>query len=243
MTARAEGVADGEPRPIGTTAPTRADGASRPTGTPGRAAAGTDPDPPAAAPRTKAEWRAVLLAARAAVSPERRRERAAALAPHVHALATETGGPVCAYLPVGSEPGSLAALDALREVGIEILLPVVPTRPGSLDWARYEGPDALAPGPLGLREPAGPRLGPDAIARARLVLVPALAADRAGTRLGRGGGYYDRTLPLAGPATPLVVVLDDAELLDALPAEAHDRPVTAAVRPTAGVTMLGNTRL
>jgi 5-formyltetrahydrofolate cyclo-ligase len=80
----------------------------------------------------------------------------------------------------------------------------------------------------------------DAIARARLVLVPALAADREGCRLGRGGGYYDRTLPLTATEVPLVVVLNDEELVDELPAEPHDRRVTAALLADAGHIPLGN---
>ena len=68
-----------------------------------------------------------------------------------------------------------------------MLLPVL--RPdGDLDWASYEGPDSLRPGPRGLTEPAEPPRGPGAIASADLVLVPALAVDHSGLRLGRGGG-------------------------------------------------------
>ena len=52
---------------------------------------------------------------------------------------------------------------------------------------------------------------------ARLVLLPALAADRRGVRLGQGGGFYDRTLPLVGADVALVVVLDDGELVDTCP--------------------------
>ena len=85
------------------------------------------------------------------------------------------------------------------------------------------------------------RLGPHAVRRARLVLLPALAADRRGVRLGQGGGFYDRTLPLVDADVPLVVVLDDGELVDELPAELHDRRVTAALLPESGVTMLGGT--
>ena len=66
-----------------------------------------------------------------------------------------------------------------------------------------------------------------------------MAADRSGVRLGQGGGFYDRTLPLVDASVPLVVVLDEGELVDALPAEQHDRRVTAALLPETGVTMLG----
>lgn len=155
-------------------------------------------------------------------------------------LAAVTGGPVCAFVPVGSEPGSPELVTALHAAGHEVLLPVVTGATG-LDWAAYTGPDSLVAGPHGLREPAGPRLGPDAIARARLVLLPGLAADRSGTRLGRGAGHYDRTLPLAAPGVPLVIVLNDEELVERLPAEPHDRPVTGALLADAGHVTLGNT--
>lgn len=190
----------------------------------------------------KTRLRTALVAARKAIPAEERAARAAALAAAAVDLAATTGGPVCAYLPVGSEPGSPELVAALHRAGHQVLLPVVPPEPGPLDWAAYTGPDSLAAGPLGLREPTGPRLGPDAVSRARLVLVPGLAVDRAGARLGRGGGYYDRTLPLVRPGTPVVVVLNDEELLDRLPAEPHDRPVTGALLPGAGLVTLGNIR-
>jgi 5-formyltetrahydrofolate cyclo-ligase len=150
------------------------------------------------------------------------------------------GTTVCAYLPVGTEPAWAGGLDGLRAAGHDVLLPVVPPARGPLLWAPYRGADALTAGPVGLLEPTGPRLGPAAVARAGLVLVPALAADRRGVRLGQGGGYYDMTLPLADPATPLVVVLNDEELVDELPAEPHDRRVNAALLAERGMTRLGD---
>jgi 5-formyltetrahydrofolate cyclo-ligase len=190
----------------------------------------------------KTRWRTALVAARRALPAAERAARAAALAAAAVGLASTTGGPVCAYLPVGSEPGSPELVAALHGAGHEVLLPVV--RPGTepLDWAAYTGPDSLAAGPLGLREPTGPRLGADAVARARLVLVPGLAADRSGVRLGRGAGHYDRTLPLVAPDVPIVIVLNDEELVERLPAEPHDRPVTGALLPGAGLVTLGNNR-
>ena len=109
---------------------------------------------------------------------------------------------------------------------------------GGLDWAAYGGRDRLVPGVLGTREPDGRRLGPRALASVDAVLVPALAADLAGTRLGRGGGYYDRALaPL--PARLLVAaLLHNGELVASLPADPWDRPVVAAVTPRAGWTGL-----
>jgi 5-formyltetrahydrofolate cyclo-ligase len=187
----------------------------------------------------KASWRRRIRAARRALDPARRARDAELLTASALRLAAEVGGPICAHLPVGVEPWSRAGVEALRAAGHDVLLPVVADRNGPLDWARYTGPDALAPGPFGLREPVGPRLGPATVERAGLVLLPALAADRRGVRLGQGGGFYDRTLQLAGAEVRLVVVLGDGELVDELPAEPHDRRVSAAILPASGVTMLG----
>jgi 5-formyltetrahydrofolate cyclo-ligase len=70
------------------------------------------------------------------------------------------------------------------------------------------------------------------------VLVPALAVDRRGARLGRGAGFYDRTLRLAGPAAALIAVVRDEEFVDRLPADPHDVPMTHAVTPDRGVVEL-----
>lgn len=188
----------------------------------------------------KVDWRRRLLAARRALPAPVRAARAEALTRHAVTLAAGTGGPVCAYLPVGTEPGTSALVEALRAAGHAVLLPVVPAVPGALGWARFEGVDALGAGPLGLREPTGLRLDPTAVASAGLVLVPALAAARDGGRLGRGGGYYDRTLPLVAAGTPQVAVVNDDELVERLPVEPHDHRVTHALLPDAGLVALGN---
>jgi 5-formyltetrahydrofolate cyclo-ligase len=84
-------------------------------------------------------------------------------------------------------------------------------------------------------EPVDVRRGVDAIRTAALVIAPALAVDRVtGVRLGRGGGFYDRALAHAAPGALLVAVVHDEELVDALPAEPHDRPVDAVVTPSLG---------
>ena len=137
-----------------------------------------------------------------------------------------------AYVPDDTEPGHGRIPAAFARLGARVLLPVVPLEGTELAWAVDTG--RLAPGRFGLLEPVGPRLGPTAIGTADVVVVPALAVARDGVRLGRGGGYYDRALQYARDDAVLVALVFDDELVDELPAEPHDRRVTAVVTPSGG---------
>jgi 5-formyltetrahydrofolate cyclo-ligase len=139
---------------------------------------------------------------------------------------------LAAFVPDASEPGSGRLPHAYARTGARVLLPVIPSRGRVLDWAVYAG--ELEPGRFGMSQPVGPRLGALAIQEAEAIVVPALAVDRFGIRLGRGGGYYDRALVHARPDAVLVTVVFDDERVDELPREAHDRPVTAVVTPSGG---------
>jgi 5-formyltetrahydrofolate cyclo-ligase len=199
---------------------------------------------------------------------------------------------IAGYVPVGPEPGGADLPDVLVRAlppGGRLLLPVL-LDDGDLDWVAYSG--RLVPGPRGLSEPAGVRLGLDAIREAALVVVPALAISSTGVRLGRGGGSYDRALSRLASATPppvlsphpdstttaprpdstaavphpdsagalpypdsaaftrldstapgadgdplTVALLYDGELVDVIPAEAHDRTVRAAITPGGGLAL------
>jgi 5-formyltetrahydrofolate cyclo-ligase len=137
---------------------------------------------------------------------------------------------IVGYVPLPTEPGGADLPDQLANAArpCRLLLPVL-LPDGDLDWAQYEGPDALRPGPHGLREPAGRRLGVAAIATARLVIVPAVAVDLTGIRLGHGGGSYDRALARVPQGVEIVAPLFRDELLWHIPAEPHDRAVTTAM--------------
>jgi 5-formyltetrahydrofolate cyclo-ligase len=189
----------------------------------------------------KAALRQRLLAARRSVSDGARADEARSLADHVNAV-VDSGGTVCAYVPVGAEPGSIEMLDVLLQRANRVLLPVARTTadnsPVALQWGEYR-PGQLVAARFGLLEPAGPWLPATALAEASVVLVPALAVDRTGVRLGRGRGFYDRTLVSRNAHARLVAVIRDEELLDELPHEPHDVPMTHALIPGRGLVELG----
>ncbi|MFD8734799.1 5-formyltetrahydrofolate cyclo-ligase [Streptomyces sp. NPDC059618] len=195
--------------------------------------AGPEPDP------DKRTLRREFLSVRSGLTAGDVRETTAALAARALELPElARARTVAAYVSVGREPGTLALLDALHARGARVLLPVL-LPDNDLDWGAYTGPESLAEvrhgGRMALLEPAGERLGPEAVQEADAVLLPGLAVDARGMRLGRGGGSYDRVLARlersgAGPA--LVVLLYDTEVVDRVPAEAHDRPVHAVVTPS-----------
>jgi 5-formyltetrahydrofolate cyclo-ligase len=185
---------------------------------------------------SKAEWRDRLLRARADQAAESHAQEASAL---VEAVSKVTAKTVCAYLPFGTEPGTTALVDALAAGGARVLLPVILSRTDPLEWAEYTGEAGLVPSRFrGIREPGGKRLGKDAVGAAELVLVPALAVDHRGVRLGRGAGHYDRSLVFAAAGAALVAVVRDGELVERLPGEAHDVRMTGALTPGRGVVEL-----
>lgn len=202
---------------------------------------------------SKSALRRSLLARRAASDPVRRESDDARLAARVTEwIASHTAGStapgstvggvitIAAHVPVDVEPGttsltpgrlldSLAAIDGMPPV--RLLLPVCPPGPpAALHWVEYSDGSSrgsLAPGKYGLPEPVGPRLGPEAIADAAVVIVPGVAADRTGMRMGRGAGYYDRSLAHATGA--VAAILHPNEVVDAVPHDAHDLPVDAVI--------------
>lgn len=168
--------------------------------------------------RSKAEVRTAVLAARRARSDRAADDRAIR-----HALVELATGlrTVAGYVPLGTEPGGAPLPDELAQACDRLLVPLMlPDR--DLDWTVYDDDVSL---------------GPAAIAEADLVIVPAVAVDRSGVRLGRGGGSYDRALARVPDGTLVVAVLYHDELVAALPFEDHDRRVQAVVTPS-GVTRL-----
>lgn len=174
----------------------------------------------------KAELRTAIL--------KRRRERGAAelaadaeaIAAHLLAAPFARVDLIAAYLSMDTEPGTGPLLAGLHERGTEVIVPV--TGPGhSMSWVRWTSGQESTTSGIGVREPIGDRLGAAALAQAGLVVVPALAVDHAGNRLGRGAGYYDRAL--ADITTPRCALTFAEELIEQVPHENHDLPVDLVV--------------
>lgn len=186
----------------------------------------------------KTTWRALVRAARRElvggwdqrVRDELARSLGEAGLAHLQGYAVRRGLPgvagmtVTAYEPMPTEPPVRGLTDALLGAGVRVLVPITLERP-RLGWADLED--------LGRTQ-----LGEEVLRDLDLAFIPALALSRVGVRLGQGGGYYDNSLPrlqeLAG-GVPVVAVVHDHEVVDAVPADEHDAVVDAVLRPTPGV--------
>jgi len=194
-------------------------------------------------PVVKDEFRKAILAERESRSSHDRELAAADFAQVIGDIpVVRTAACVAAYASRSSEPGTTPLLDRLAQRGARVLLPVLGTGL-QRQWAWLTTSDELevrAPGRP--PEPPGPALDAEALAEADVVLVPALAVDTLGARLGHGGGWYDRVLEHTRPGVPIIAVVFPSEVYDAvdfpIPREPHDRRVDA-VATTAGWRRLG----
>lgn len=150
------------------------------------------------------------------------------------------GSMVSCYLSAGKEPDTSGLLAALSAAGHTVVVPVCEPA-HRLSWCPWTPGVRLVPGLFpGIPEPAGPRWDLPEIMGLDLLLIPALAVARDGTRMGKGGGYYDRFLTrfrAAGGTAPVVALVHDHEFVPAgtLPADALDVPVDGVLCP-AGYT-------
>lgn len=172
--------------------------------------------------RTKGEARHLLRARRREiVSGRDLAADGAAIAAAVGATPF-SAGTVLTYESLPHEPPTAAVNAALHAAGHRVLVPIT-LADMRLDWCDLADPD---------RSP----LGVDAPGAADLAIIPALAVDTSGTRLGQGGGCYDRVLPMLEPGCPVIALLHPGELtVEPLPRDDHDVPVTTVV------TALGTT--
>lgn len=187
--------------------------------------------PPTPTPAGKGGWRAQAEARLRALNPVQRRTHATRLAQELGRLALALGARrVGLYAPVGAEPETRDLAHDLLARGIQLAYPRIHTDGVSMDFAHSDGPSALVARPrTRMLEPLGAVIDPSDL---DLIVVPALALRGDLTRLGRGGGHFDRYLPRVRPDTVLVGCVPAACVLDWSPREDHDVAMTLVCTET-----------
>ena len=190
----------------------------------------------------KSAWRDAVRRKRSQRG-ERRNVEIAEILRETDIALPEAEGVRCAsvYASRALEPGTLPLIEAMHGQGIEVLVPRLGTGL-QRGWGVYSrADDLIARAPGRPPEPSGDFLPPSRLADADIIIVPALAVDNTGTRLGQGAGWYDRALAEARPGVPIVALVFDDEFHDAaiqcIPHESHDVAVSIVVRPS-GVTRI-----
>lgn len=168
--------------------------------------------------------------------PVRNRAEAEGLARQIRALASSMGEVTlpALFAPTPLEPDMSLTLGLFERALLPILLDEAGAPLGAPRWGLWEAGQALVTLGRPPAQPVGEARGAESLKEADLIVIPALAASVDGTRLGQGGGWYDRALMHRSPTTPVVAVIFDDEVVEAglIPAEPHDVPVDAIVTPT-----------
>ena len=197
----------------------------------------------------KSGLRQTVLATRDAMSPATRAADAAvcatALLAHPVALAAfDRAATIMSYMSFGTEIDTQALFDETLRRGKTLLLPRISRLSGGsphLTLHRVASPSALVAGVWGIAEPA-PTCPAVSFDEVEFALVPGVAFDRAGNRLGYGKGYYDRLLAMrvertsAGTKPLVVAVAFDCQLVEQLPVSAHDQAIDLLITPTHRIT-------
>ena len=168
--------------------------------------------------------------------PVRNRAEAEGIARQIRALASSMGEVTlpALFAPTPLEPDMSLTLGLFERALLPILLDEAGAPLGAPRWGLWEAGRALVTLGRPPAQPVGEARGAESLKEADLIVIPALAASVDGTRLGQGGGWYDRALMHRSPTTPVVAVIFDDEVVEAglIPAEPHDVPVDAIVTPT-----------
>ena len=172
--------------------------------------------------------------------PVRDRAEAEGIARQIRALASSMGGVTlpALFAPTPLEPNMSLALGLFDRALLPILLDEAGAPLGEPRWGLWEPGRALVTLGRPPAQPDGEVLGAESLKEADLIIIPALAASADGTRLGQGGGWYDRALMHRSPGVPIAAVIFDDEVLEAgiIPAEAHDVPIDVIITPTRTIT-------
>jgi len=183
---------------------------------------------------TKAELRRKAQAQRAAFFAKNGAAAAAAAAHFFREIALAPTDMVAAFWPIRDEIDVKPLLTRLMDSGQPVCLPVVVGKDRPLEWRQWREGAALAPAGFGT-------LAPDALAPVvvpDVIVMPMLGFDAQGTRLGYGGGHYDRTLQAIAKRPRLIGFAFSVQAFDFIPREPHDVPLDAVVTED-GVTLFG----
>ncbi|MFB8145332.1 5-formyltetrahydrofolate cyclo-ligase [Microbacterium sp. NPDC056003] len=185
----------------------------------------------------KRALRAELRERRQLLTPQARDVAAAGITEQLDALIETHGATsISCFLSTTTEPGTRDFVAGAVARGIRVLLPVTRTD-GLLDWSVATPDLDIAEGMFGLPEPVGELLGPIAVNDVDLLVIPAAAVDRSGMRLGWGRGYFDKTIGSMERCPPVYAVVFDSEVLDEVPSDLHDQPVSGVVTPTQTIVL------
>lgn len=172
--------------------------------------------------------------------PVRDRAEAEGIARQIRALTSSMGRVTlpALFVPTPLEPDMSLALGLFERALLPVLLDEAGAPLGAPRWGLWEAGRALVTLGRPPAQPDGDALGAESLKEADLIVVPALAASADGTRLGQGGGWYDRALTHRSPDVPIVAVIFDDEVLEAgiIPMEPHDVPIDAIVTPIRTIT-------
>lgn len=175
------------------------------------------------AAQAKGMLRQQMARKRAELSAGERRARSAAAVKQLLGLAPLAAKrTIMAFYPFRDEIDIRPFLDAARQRGQEVWLPLTEPAARRIHPYVYSGRDCLRPGAYGIWEPDPDRAPKADPARLEAVVVPGLAFDRCGGRLGYGGGYYDRFFAALAKRPLLVGFAFSVQLVDAVPRESHD---------------------
>lgn len=143
---------------------------------------------------------------------------------------------VALYASRAAEPDTAELITELDRRGWRVLLPVIRR---AVDWAEFRGWDQMAVGWGAIPQPAGPRLGAAALSSASLIVVPCTAIGRDFSRLGTGGGWYDRALLHRSADAAVIALVREADVFDTVPTEPHDVAVDGYITES-GTTLSGS---
>ncbi len=191
-------------------------------------------------PMTKKELRAAVQAERKSMDPAWRAEQSAAIQARLLSLPQVASASVVGmYMALAGEADLGECFETLLDTGRGVCVPAFDAEVGGYALALVSGETRWIEAPFGLREPEEPVWADPA--SVNCVVVPGVAFDVRGRRVGHGGGHYDRML--CGMSAVKIAVAFDFQVFDCVPAETHDVAMDMVVTPTRTIVMHSDAEL